>query len=97
MPDEQRVQSFMQAVYDTREQEHGWAHAANIMAHMGLKMSSIVDPAHNPTTKDDETYRDLARYSEDAERGYIESVDRYTSVRITDRGIKYVESGFTRL
>jgi hypothetical protein len=96
MPDEQRVHSFMQAVYDTREQEHGWAHAANIMAHMGLKMSGIVDSAHNPTTPHDKIYRHLARYCE-KERGYIESVDRYASVRITKRGIQYVESSFTRL
>jgi hypothetical protein len=97
MPDEQDVQSFMQAVYEIGKQYKGWADAEQIMTRLDLEMSIIKDPAHNPTTDDDETYRDLVRYCEDEERGYIKSVDRYASVRITKRGTEYVESGFTRL
>ena|SRR5215208_5628066 len=97
MPDEQDVQRFMQAVYDTREQTRGVAYVTEIMRQMGLEASSLPDLAHNPTTDDDRCYTHLAQYCEE-KRGYIKSLDdRYLSVMITDDGIEYVESGSTRL
>ena len=92
MIDEQDVRGFMRAVYETREQVHGVARFADIMGHMGLKPSSLLDLAHKPTTKDDDDYTELARICN--KRGLIKSRDdRHLQVRITDWGIEYVERG----
>ena len=92
---EQLVPDFMQAVHRIGQHTGGRAHVGEIMARLGLNVSSAV-AIRMPTTENDRLYMNLARYCE--EMHYIESkADRYVWVRITDTGKQYVESGFRGL
>jgi hypothetical protein len=92
---EQLVPDFMQAVHEIGQHTGGRAHVGEIMARLGLDVSSAVD-IRMPTTEDDRLYMNLARYCE--EMHYIEKeADRYVWVRITERGKQYVKSGFKEL
>jgi hypothetical protein len=66
---EQLVPDFMQAVHEIGQHTGGRAHVGEIMAPLGLNVSSAVD-IRMPTTEDDCLYMRLARYCE--EMHYIE-------------------------